>query len=247
MSNTSRCPHSRTPLRDVQKRYLEMAGRKLGCKSDGKMRLGMERFRKGNRKISKPPKEISDQWKIKQHLNLKPSKEHRLYWGIWCTIFQAVCRASDITVPEDEEWNPRLHATRAHITPEHALDRSGKVVGAKLTIQLNKTKTSNGTTKETRKPLIRDDSPNAVSAAVAISRMIDGDPAKTEDNLTPLFRNPDTKKAVKVWEARRILKQFLEKAGIKDVAATHSLKESGAAAYFASDKGVVDVAKRMGN
>ncbi len=131
----------------------------------------------------------------------------------------------------ENPWEPIAYIHRGRLSASQAVDTSGRPIGAKLSIHLGRTKTDQTGSEDISKSHIYDEDPQSLSAAAAISYMLDGDPTVGDATSTLLFQDPHTGRAMTHEAAKVALRHHLTATGYKDTAlALHSLRIGGATA-----------------
>lgn len=92
-------------------------------------------------------------------------------------MFEGVARASDFLPRTAKGFDLKRHVTRTQVKPTCVIRSDGSEGEAKMIVYLNGNKTDQHGWLLEAKHLVWDDTAGAVSAAVAITEMVQGDPA----------------------------------------------------------------------
>lgn len=94
---------------------------------------------------------------------------------------------------------------------------------------------------------ILDNHPRAISAAQAVTDMLEGDPHSGDARKVPLYRDPHTRKELALYSAAREFKRLLTSAGLSNLATgLRCLRKGGSTALANSTRGGEHVARTMG-
>lgn len=83
------------------------------------------------------------------------------------------------------------HAPRSP-SSKHRADISGRALGVSFTLHLKPTKTDQLGISGATRTFVVDETESALSAALAIRDMLEGDPIEVDSKRVPLFRDPET-------------------------------------------------------
>jgi len=197
-----------------------------------KILRGLRRRAPGGHRALRPPILRPHLAAIRDLLDLAGNQRHRTFWAFVLTAWQGVKRSGDLIEPKASQgapWDPSRCLHRGRLRVVKARDATGAVIGRTLVIT-NKPSKVNPTGEkldESYYPVDRE--PGALSAAVAIERMLLGDPRSGAPEHVPLFRDPSTGCELTYSDVCAFLDYWLTRAGYPELATgTHALRAGGA-------------------